>query len=679
MQQTPPDVIDQEPPSTPAQADDGLEVDDNRRWQLIRRLALLATIVPIYVAVVRDGLTGWYPTLDAATVITRSRDVFSTHPPLVGMWASVSTQLGTATYFPGAIQLYLLAGPVHLLGNRWGTLVTMGTINAVCVLAAGWLATRRLGPRLATVAYLAMAMLVWTMGSEVLVDAAPMQMVTIPFALFLFAVWSVADGDVVALPVLAVIANFLILDHLIFTLMVPAIGMCAVTGLAISLWERRKEQEGWPAHRSRTIRMAGLALGATVVLWIPSLVQQFRNSPGNLTNLWYARTLTSHRNTPKQAADAVVSILAKPPFWLGDSFRYPSFGTNAIGTSSVVLGIALAIGFAAVVVFALRKRDRTSLSLLAVALVSVAANSYNITRAPSPFGFRVQYLHSLWVMAMFVWLAVAITLVRNVSLLATRDAARRIGYFGVAATLLTSALTIPHRAPSTDTNGTADWSVAIAKEVRAPTVAALRGKGQILLLPWGSFYTYSIWSSLILALETADIDVCVQPEHVDQYGPKRACKPGGPDLTVTIRTAVFPPSPNEKVIAVATTLTATEQAEFKALSPRVAAWLATQDELVVTPAVHAEIAATIGEDNARTIEQTVLDTAGRPTQVLALSQAFADFVGTRSIKGPDGKVVAAVETGTFPAADLVRWAELARMADNQRSIRIAILTLPPGS
>ena len=257
------------------------------------------------------------------------------------MWASVSIELGRATYFPGAIQLYLLAAPVHLIGNRWGTLLTMATINAVSVVGAGWLATRRLGPRVATVAYLALVMLVWTMGSEVLIDAAPMQMITLPFALFLFAVWSVADGDLVAVPVLAVVANFLVLDHLVFTVMVPVIGLCAIVGLALSLWRRRKDSETWPAHRTRALQMVGLALACSVVLWIPSLVQQFRNSPGNLTNLWNARSITSHHNTAAQAADAVVSILAKPPFWLGNSFRQPSFGTQGIGTSDIVLGIAL--------------------------------------------------------------------------------------------------------------------------------------------------------------------------------------------------------------------------------------------------------------------------------------------------------------------------------------------------
>ena len=282
-------------------------------------------------------------------------------------------------------------------------------------------------------------------------------------------------------------------------------------------------------------------------------------------------------------------------------------------------------------------------------------------------------------MAMFIWLAAAITLIRNVPVLSTRDGTRRVAHVGVAATLLVAAFALPHRGAARDTNGTADWSVALVKKVREPAVDALRGKGQVLLFATGRFATFSVWSSLVLALETAGVDVCVLPEFVAQYGPRRACKPGGPDLIVAVETAVFPPNPTEKVLVEASTLTDAEQADFKRLAPRVAAWLATQKTIKVTPSVHATIAATIGEDNAAIVEQRVLDTGDLDLSVLALSQQFADFVATRSVEGPDGKVVPAIETGSFPGADLVRWAKLANVADNQRTIRIAVQTLPPGS
>ena len=56
MGPTPLDVTDPEPASRPDDADAAAEAGDDRRWLLIRRLTLLATIAPIYVAAIRDGL-----------------------------------------------------------------------------------------------------------------------------------------------------------------------------------------------------------------------------------------------------------------------------------------------------------------------------------------------------------------------------------------------------------------------------------------------------------------------------------------------------------------------------------------------------------------------------------------------------------------------------------------------
>ncbi len=680
MPSTPSDTTDDAlAPSTGATVADEHGADDDRRWRIIRQVVLVATILPVYVAAVRDGINGWYPALDAATVVVRSRDVISAHPPLVGMWASVSADLGRATYFPGAIQLYLLTVPIHVLGNTWGTLLGMATLNAAALLTAAWLAGRRLGPRAVVFAYLGLAALVWTMGSEVLVDVAPMQMVTIPFALFLVAVWSVADGDLVAVPVLAIVANFLVLDHLVFTLLVPVIGLCAPIGLLLALRRARAEHpEGWPALRRRTLQALGIALACTVVLWIPSLVQQVRNRPGNLTNLWHAGKITIHNhNTPLQALDAVVSIVAKPPFWLGNSFRNPSFGKHHIEIPGMILGGVLTLVLLGLVVLAYRRRDRTSLTILGVAIVTMVASAYNITRAPSPYGFRAQYLHSLWVMAMFTWLAVVVTVVRNVPALTRPVTARRIAGAGAAATLLVSALALPHKDPGSGTNGTSDTSMELTKQVIDPAVKALRGKGQVEVVTAGSFSNFAVASALVLALQTAGVDFCVPPGLVDQYTVRRACNPGGADVIVAVESAVYPASPTETVIVEGSLLTPAEQRELSDLTGKVAHWLAGQDSITVTPATKAYLTAHYGATQAKLRTIDSLDPHGDPLQYLALSPKFANFVSVLARTAPDGTVKAPIETGSFPEADLVRWADLVTKANNGNTVRIAIQNPTP--
>jgi hypothetical protein len=441
--------------------------------------------------------------------------------------------------------------------------------------------------------------------------------------------------------------------------------------------QRRDAPGAWPGVRTKTLRMLGIAVACTVVLWIPSLVQQVRGNPGNLTNLWHAgKITTNNNNTPLQALDAVVSIVAKPPFWLGNSFRRPSFGHHHIEIPGMILGGLLAAFVLGLVVVAYRKRDHTSLTILAVSIVTMLASTYNITRAPSPYGFRAQYLHSLWVMAMFTWLAIAITLVRNLPPLTTPIARRRIASFGAVATLLVSLFAMRHTDPGTGSNGTNDRSVALNKQVLAPAVDALRDKGQVEVVAAGSFFNFAVASSLILALQTAGIDFCVPAGLVDQYSDHRACKPGGADTVVIVGSSGFPASPGEAVVAEGSTLTPKEQQELSVLAGKVAHWLAAQDEITVTPATRAFLVDRYGAGDAELRILASIDPGDAPLQYLALSDKFANFVNALARTEPDGTVVAPIETGDFSDADLVRWAELVTEANDGNSVRISILNPP---
>ena len=84
-------------------------LDERFRW--VFRVACALVVLPVYVAAVRNGLHHWVPTWDAATTTVRVNDVFSRHPPLIGMWSSASGWSGHQINFIGALQLYLLAIP----------------------------------------------------------------------------------------------------------------------------------------------------------------------------------------------------------------------------------------------------------------------------------------------------------------------------------------------------------------------------------------------------------------------------------------------------------------------------------------------------------------------------------------------------------------------------------------
>ena len=238
--------------------------------------------------------------------------------------------------------------------------------------------------------------------------------------------------------------------------------------------------------------------------------------------------------------------------------------------------------------------------------------------------------------------------------------------------LAISALAIPHKAPALDTNGTSDTAVALGRNTIDKAVEKLKGRGQVRVYTHGTFATFQLSGSLILALDTAGVDVCVLDSLVAQYGEKRRCKPGGPDVDVIVESAVFPPNPGEEVLAEASTVPDAEKKELAKLSQRVAAWLKTQSKIRVTPSVHKKIADYFGDQTAKSGEEKVLSSNGLDLPTLVFSSDFAGFINSRSEVRPDGTVVPAIETGSFPAKDLVRWAHLVTTIYNGRTVRIAV-------
>ncbi len=658
-----------------ADAEDTAPVDHTRRNRTLFWICQVAVIVPVWIAAYRDGHRGWYPTMDAATTVLRARDTFGGDLPLVGMWSSVSDKLGQATYFPGATELYWLSVPIHLFGNEWGALIGMAALVTVWLVVAGWLLRRRLGDTGAVWALGAFGLLLWTMGSESLLDVAPMQMVTIPFAVFLVAVWCVADGDLDAIPVLAVLAVFLFLNHLVLTLLVPVIGLVAPISLVIVLRKlRRDEPDRWPDVRRRLVRRLAVAVSLAIVLWIPTLIQQFTNSPGNLTNLYNATRVDLSRTlTMSHALDVVVTILLIPPFWFRDTF-HAAFESAPIGPGDIASGIALVAVVAALWFVAVRRRDRTTITALAVATVATLAAVANVLSAPTDFGYQRAYFRSLWGTAMFAWLAVLWATARAIA--AKRPAWMRWPHWsavGTAAVLVVAAANIPHSDPGIDSNGSSDASIELAKEVMNRAIVKLRDVGQVEVSSTGDFSSFGLSSTLILVLDTDGIDVCVPDDMVAQYGDSRACDADAPDVSVRVSSAAFPPFPDEDVIVQATLLDEAEQAEKAALTGKVTDWLGSVPELRASPWTRRILEDAYGPAAADDVEALAFDDRGYGRRTLVHDPDFVSFIALRSSWDADGTARSSVDTGDLPPEVLVRWAELTWREYTGESVRISRL------
>src|ERR1700691_2744737 len=84
----------------------------------------------VLVPAVVEMMRGWRPLIgDDATITLRSFQVFSLHPPLVGMHSDLTAPPGHILYDLGPLQFVLLSIPVHidhLQGGLWGSALIYG-------------------------------------------------------------------------------------------------------------------------------------------------------------------------------------------------------------------------------------------------------------------------------------------------------------------------------------------------------------------------------------------------------------------------------------------------------------------------------------------------------------------------------------------------------------------------
>lgn len=384
-----------------------------QRWFLV----ILALVVAIVVGVgVRAAADGWLPLGDDGFFALRAHDVFSKHPPLVGTASSASTFSGAPTSHPGPLQFALLAVPVALLGVDAGTVVGTALINAAAIACAAWLLRRRMGVVAGAAAAVCFAGLAWAMGSVLLYDVWGPFAVVVPFALFVVAVGLAAGGDVQALPVVAVAGSMVLQTHVSYVLLVPGLGAVAFGG---ALWFARRDRAPDVAlWRDRGLRWIGAGLAAAVLCWVPPLVQQVRNEPGNMVALYRAAQADSPDTvTAQQGIYLVAGTVALPPWWFPPGFERaaPIYDEVDVDVRNPVANTAMVL-FAAVVGVALwsaaRRRDRIALAALGTAVAGLGLGYASIMRAPQYGVWAASYTRFLWPLSLWVWFSIGLTAAR---------------------------------------------------------------------------------------------------------------------------------------------------------------------------------------------------------------------------------------------------------------------------
>jgi hypothetical protein len=362
-----------------------------------------AASLPFVVAAIEAVSQGWVAYGDDAVIATRSFDVFSGNPPLVGQWSSGPAEVvGARAYTPGPLLYWLLSLPARFLPPA-GMTATITLLNVACVMGSVGLAHRRGGNGLMLATAIAIPVMLASLPAQTYVDVWNPAVPLPPLLLLIFVAWSVACGEHRLLPLAALLVSFNIQTHLSYVAPTLAVAAVALVGLAA----HRRHRAG--AHDERLLKWLLLAGAVTVVCWIPPLIDEARNDPGNLAVL---RAVVSSDEPTLGAAPAlraVVHTIGVPPWWLQES-REPLERINDLSTrpglGTIASALLVLMGLAAVLVIAGRRRqyDVAVAALLGLALC--AAVAVNTASTPQR-AFDTTYYTLRWasLAGMFSWLA----------------------------------------------------------------------------------------------------------------------------------------------------------------------------------------------------------------------------------------------------------------------------------
>jgi hypothetical protein len=486
--------------------------------------------VPLLVAVGVLFSPRWFPYVDLAQTEMRVRDVWSAHPPLIGLPGRIRGA-GIGGSHPGPLSFYALSPLYRLFGaDGWAEQVSSVGLHLVAVTLAIWIGLRRGGAHLAIAVAATLVLLLRAYSAVVVAQPWNPYIPVTWWVLFLLAAWSVLCDDTKMLPIAVLAGTMCAQTHVSYGALVVGIGVVVAGGVATSLWRHRHDVA---SRRWRTRWVAGSA-AMLVVLWLPPLVQQLTTGTGNLT------VLVDHVRHPYARQ---VSFETAYRAWLGHLNLGELVGADREPIGRVIFGfqvassragaVLLAVWLLAIVV-AWRRRDGTMLRLHAVVAAALALGLATMSRV---FGPPWYYL-TLWAWgttALLV-LATAWTFLSSLPARGVRNVATAVAA-PTALIVLTTSFAVD--AAYTEMPN-ADLSARV-RMVSSATARALArdpvgcGRRCRYLVTWrDSGGGTSLADGLALALERRGYDARLLPRLLVAVGRRRVASPDDCDATLEV-------------------------------------------------------------------------------------------------------------------------------------------------
>jgi hypothetical protein len=498
---------------------------------ILAAVSVVAAVTPVVVATVRAVAGGWRAISDNAFFGLRAADVFTEHNPLLGVWTSASVAIGSDVNNPGPLQFDLLALPVRIGGPHAGLAVGIGLLNVASILGIAAVARRQAGAPAVVAAMLAATGLGWAMGSELLFDPWQPHSLLYPFLCFLFMVWALASGDLVMLPWAVGLGSLIVQTHVVYALLVPALGLWGVTVAGTRWWRSRAaDPQGWPGERRRACRIVLVAAVVAAVCWAQPLVEQlFGDGPGNLGRLAAAIGDTGDAIGWGDAPRIIARVVALPPWWgrpsmtdaLPEELMVPGRGRPLPSLGASLAGLAVVGGL---LLGAWRAASRRGAAPAAwAAATGLVVLTFSLLGAASmPVGVLdvvgAHQVRWLWPVAVFLTFAVVMVVTAGQARWSGKE---RVVPLLVAATVTLGALNLPSMNSGAGLTEFADSIPAVRRLL--PQLEVLRGEPGVLVDTTGQRFAEPYTTPVLAELQQLGVPWYTEDRGLQRYaGPSRA-------------------------------------------------------------------------------------------------------------------------------------------------------------
>ena len=499
-----------------------------KRWALPGAIALavLPLVVSAIAMILRVG-GDYHPTADQALIELQIRDI-GHHAVLLGPYSRFGW------FHPGPLLYYLLWLPYRVTGSAAVSLVLAAlTLNAVTVVAIAFVARKRGGLPLVVLTLFFTGVLTAALGAQFFRDVWNPDITVLAFVLFVLLAWSLSCGDAWSLPASVAVGSFLVQTHVSYGLVTAALLCAGVVGAAVTVWRRRHDER--PRVRS-WVRALVVTAGVLALLWLPVLIQQLTQTPGNLATLYHFFRDHHREHSYGDAWHVLASQLSAWPDWIHGSVvrNIYSGALDLSGKAPIPVSLIVLVG-AGVLTW---RRAKDALRFDALLVVAVVAAVASVSRIVGDiFPYLVTWT---WAIGMLTWLAIAWSVARWWQTRESTDP--RVGRIalGVAAVglVVVCAVNVVDAAGAGNPDPIGSRRVAALTPLVRDALPAGRGAVEIR----AGTTPGSVWigAGIADALERDGIDTVVSQGLGFAYGAERVVKRGE-----RVRLVVLPVEPDD--------------------------------------------------------------------------------------------------------------------------------------